>query len=434
MVGFVVACIILIVLMWQWHRVQRQHEDRIQKLPVRIHVNGIRGKSTVTRLVAGVLREGGYQTVAKTTGSVARIIHEDGTESPIKRKGAPTIVEQIDIVRKFVKPETQALVIECMAVNPLYQRVSQDQIVKGNIGVITNVREDHQDVMGETLPEIADSLSNTIPRDGLLIVAEERDYLREQLAKNARARNSKFMYAEPSWVTDEDLKGFSYLSFKENIAIGLAIAKMLGIPREVAMRGMHKAIPDIGVVFVQRTVVQNKEIVWAPLFAVNDRESTMMGIDALRPYHKQDATRIGILNNRYNRAVRALQFAEIAARDVKLDYYITFGAYEEQVTERMVEVGYPRDRIFHLGFSKNPSLEEILNQIVALTESDQAVLVGLVNIHTPQAELLMEYFHHLEEAQERDNQLLANLQHVTENAQRRRYLITHLLKKRSAEA
>ena len=30
-----------------------------------------------------------------------------------------------------------------------------DGAVRSNIGVLTNVREDHQDVMGETLPEIA---------------------------------------------------------------------------------------------------------------------------------------------------------------------------------------------------------------------------------------------------------------------------------------
>ena len=49
----------------------------------------------------------------------------------------------------------QALVIECMALKPEYQEVSERMIVRSNIGVLTNVREDHQDVMGETLPEIA---------------------------------------------------------------------------------------------------------------------------------------------------------------------------------------------------------------------------------------------------------------------------------------
>ena len=46
---------------------------------------------------------------------------------------------------------------------PQYQEVSERMIVRSNIGVLTNVREDHQDVMGETLPEIARSLLLDLP-------------------------------------------------------------------------------------------------------------------------------------------------------------------------------------------------------------------------------------------------------------------------------
>ena len=40
----------------------------------RIHVNGIRGKSSVTRLIAAALREGKVKTLGKTTGTAARTI------------------------------------------------------------------------------------------------------------------------------------------------------------------------------------------------------------------------------------------------------------------------------------------------------------------------------------------------------------------------
>ena len=97
----------------------------------------------------------------------------------------------------------------------------------------------------------------------------------------------------------------------------------------------------------------------------------------------------------------------------------------------MAELGYPRERIFNLGFSKNPSLEEILDQILGLIEGDQGLLIGMVNIHTPQAELLMEYFHHQEESQA--GELVADLGHVPEIVKRRRYLISHLLQRRNTE-
>jgi gamma-polyglutamate synthase len=380
--------------------------------------------------VAGVLREGGYETIAKTTGSAARIIHTDGTERPIMRLGAATITEQMRIIQEETTPTTEAMVMECMAVNPLYQKITQEQIVKGNITIITNVREDHQDLMGETLPEIADSLSNTIPYGGLVITAEDRPHLREQLQRNTLARNSEFLYADAAWVTDEDLRRFNYLSFKDNIATGLAVANVLGIPREVAMRGMVKAIPDIGVVFIKNLTVNDKSLVWAPLFAVNDRESTVIGIEALRPYHQPKATRIGILNNRADRAVRAMQFADVAARDLDMDYIVTFGAYERQVTDRLVELGFPSEKVINLGNSRNPTLKEILDTLTGLIDGEQGLLIGMVNIHTPQAELLMHHFETLEQAATAaDNQVVADVRYAPAHLQRNRYAWAHLFQR-----
>ena len=57
------------------------HSKSLNKIPIRIHVNGSRGKSSVVRLIASGLREGGLKTVAKTTGTSPRIIDENGTVS-----------------------------------------------------------------------------------------------------------------------------------------------------------------------------------------------------------------------------------------------------------------------------------------------------------------------------------------------------------------
>ena len=42
------------------------HEKSLSNLPIRIHVNGARGKSSVTRLIAAGLREGGIVTMDMT--------------------------------------------------------------------------------------------------------------------------------------------------------------------------------------------------------------------------------------------------------------------------------------------------------------------------------------------------------------------------------
>ncbi len=393
---FLVAVALAVIVYW---RVSVSgHRSRLDQLDVRVHVNGIRGKSTVTRLVAGVLREGGFVTVAKTTGSAARVIERRGEETPIFRRGAPTINEQIDVVRRYVDPEVEALVIECMAVRPLFQQYSQDYMVRSDITVITNVREDHQEEMGETLEQIADSLSLTVPRNGILITAEDRPHLRDRLRERAEERGSRLIYADPRGVGDEDMQGFDYRQFKENVAIGLTIARLLGIRRQVALQGMWKSVPDIGVVRLRWYDVLGKRILWVPLFAANDRESVVLTFESLQAEFPIGAPVIGILNNRRDRGRRAELFAQMVPTDLSsyLDHVITFGAYEEQVSRTIVRLGYPADRVHLLGETVRPTLDQILGAITGLVDGPEGVLIGMVNIHTGQAELLIKYFEHLQ--------------------------------------
>jgi poly-gamma-glutamate synthase PgsB/CapB len=394
--GFSLLFLVLVTgaLFAYWRVSVVRHQRRIDQLQVRVHVNGIRGKSSVTRLVAGVLREGGFVTVAKTTGSAARVIGTRGEESPIKRRGAATINEQVDIVRAHVGPDVEALVIECMAVRPLYQEYSQEFIVRSDITIITNVREDHQEEMGETLEEIADSMSVTIPRNGVVVTAENRPHLQERLRRNAAARGSRFVYADPRQVLDEDLRGFDYLQFADNVATGLEVARLLGIDRDTALRGMWKSVPDVGVVRLRTYDIRGKKVLWVPMFAANDRESVIVTFELLQAYFPPKATVIGILNNRADRGRRAELFASMVPHDLSdhLDHVITFGAYEDTVTATMVAGGYPAERIHNLGENHNPSLDAILEAIAGLVRGETGVLVGMVNIHTHQAEMLI---HHL---------------------------------------
>ena len=51
-----------------------------------------------------------------------------------------------------------------MAVNPDYQIVFQEDLVKANIGVIVNVMEDHMDVLGPTLQILLKHLLQRFPK------------------------------------------------------------------------------------------------------------------------------------------------------------------------------------------------------------------------------------------------------------------------------
>ena len=436
-VSLLVLLVLAVALLAYWRTSVTGHQQRLDQLEVRVHVNGIRGKSTVTRLVAGVLREGGFVTVAKTTGSAARVIERHGEETPIFRRGAATINEQIDVVAAHVDENVEALVIECMAVRPLYQQYSQDYMVRSDITVITNVREDHQEEMGETLEEIADSMAVTTPMNGVLITAEERPHLRERLRQRAEERGSRLVYADPAAVNDEDMRGFDYLQFKDNVAIGLTVARLLGIRREAALQGMWKSVPDVGVVRLRTYAINGKRILWVPMFAANDRESVIVTFRTLQAQFPEGATVIGILNNRADRGRRAELFAQMVPTDLApfLDHVITFGAYEEQVSRTIVELGYPKEQVHLLGETVQPTLDQILDTITGLVQGTDGVLVGMVNIHTDQAELLIEHFEHLQGTSHR-NELEESRDpaRMPPGTQRLHRAVTHAADERPADA
>ena len=124
------------------------HRRFLHSIPIRIHVNGTRGKSGVTRLIAAGLRAGGLRTCAKTTGTLPRMIAPDGSEYPVFRPARANVIEQVRIVRAAARENVDALVIECMALQPALQSLCELKLVRATHGVITNVRADHLDVMG----------------------------------------------------------------------------------------------------------------------------------------------------------------------------------------------------------------------------------------------------------------------------------------------
>ena len=213
---------------------KRKNEENIKKLPIRVNVNGIRGKSTATRLITGVLDSAGYKVVGKTTGTSPRMIYwnkED--EEVIQRNGlGANIKEQIDVVDKARKAGAEALGCECMAVRPEYQDVYQNQIFKSNITVIVNVLEDHLDVMGPTTDEIALAFTNTIPYDGYLVV-DNGPYV-EYFTKVCKERNTQIVVADNSKIPEGLMEQFKYTIFEDNISLALAVAEILIIAEGTA--------------------------------------------------------------------------------------------------------------------------------------------------------------------------------------------------------
>ena len=278
----------ILYLLWEAHtaRIARK------KLAHVVHVNGTRGKSTVSRLIEAGLRAGGLRVFCKTTGTDPMTIDVNGCEEPIRRRGKANIKEQITILRRAAAQDAQVLVVECMAITPEFQQASQHDILRADIGVITNVRRDHTDVMGDTLLQIAEALCHTVPRGGVLLTAET--VMAEQLKTAAEKNGSRFVCAEVQG--DEGA-----LDFPENVALALAVCEELGVPRETAFAGMQRFSRDPYALSLYRL----GKAAFIGGLSINDIQSICMVWEKLRTEHGwQDRKLTLLINNRGDRASR----------------------------------------------------------------------------------------------------------------------------------
>ncbi|MHC3818429.1 poly-gamma-glutamate synthase PgsB [Streptomyces sp. DT9] len=368
---------------------QRRHFINLERIPARVLVNGIRGKSSITRLCAGALRGGDLVTVAKTTGTAARFIHPDATEEPVYRKfGLANVVEQIGIVRRAASYDPQALVIECMAVMPALQEINQSKLIRSTIGVLCNVREDHLAEMGPTLDDVARSLCRSMPEGGICVTAEVDRFA--ILQEEADARDCELIYADPETVSDAELRGFSWFTFKENVAIALKVAELLGVERETALQGMYDAPPDPGVLSVERYVTPDgKKLRFANVFAANDPESTLMNVNQLLDLGAVHRPLNVVINCRPDRVERNGQMGEIIP-DLQPDKVFVIGHPAKSAIDAIPAEW--RSRAVDLGGDRRDP-EEFMRELLGHLGPDSS-LIAIGNIHG-QGELLLEHLSEL---------------------------------------
>ncbi len=217
-----------------------------------------------------------------------------------------------------------------MAVNPDYQITFQEKLVKANIGVIVNVREDHMDLCGPTLDFIAESFIATIPKNGTLIVADSsyNDYFTQE----AKKRNSQILIANEKEIPDGYLEKFRYVVFPENIAIVLAVAKALNIDKDTALRGMLNANPDPGALMIYPLDNKNPTY-FVNGFAANDPNSTRMIWNHITAIGYSTENPMVIVNCRPDRVDRTLQFAEDVLPNMNIDILVAMGETVNPITE-----------------------------------------------------------------------------------------------------
>jgi poly-gamma-glutamate synthase PgsB/CapB len=354
-----------------------QHRKNLERLRLRIHVNGTRGKSSVTRLIAAGLRAGGIRTCAKTTGTLARMIMADGREYPVYRPSRANVIEQLRIVRAAAETSADALVIECMAVQPSLQTLCEMKFVRATHGVITNARADHLDVMGPTEDDVALALAATTPIGGVLFTAEQRHL--ETFRRSSADRGSRLVPVtseEIAAVTEDEMRRFSYIEHADNVALALAVCAEIGIDRTTALAGMWTARPDPGALTAYDLDFFGRRVVFVNAFAANDPESTKRIFDMVSGQFREITRRVLLVNCRADRADRSRQLGEACPDWGPVDHYVLIGTGTYIFAKHGMQKGLDPSRIT---YAEGARIEEIFETLVEHADPD-ALVIGIANI------------------------------------------------------
>lgn len=343
-------------------------DRRIRQLSLRIAVTGTRGKSTVTRLIAAILKEAGYPVLAKTTGSRAILILPDGREEEIIRRGLPAVLEQKKVLRAAANLGARALVAEMMSVRPECLAVESRALLRPQVLVVTNVRLDHREEMGWTKPEIARSLASAFLPGGIVFILGEDGYPDfERAAASVRARIIR--------VKKNGLSSFS----EENKALAAAVAAHLDVSPRIIRQGLASARPDFGSFQMWEAGLGSPPTPWilVSAFAANEPESSGSIVARIQEKtFRAGRPLIALLNFRSDRGDRTRQWLDAQERDFFAGFrriYVV-GAHGQALRARKNSGGR---RIFIPLPGRSPS---VITDRIASLEGTASILIGLGNI------------------------------------------------------
>ena len=361
-------CLILIYLIAERIR----HERMLKRIPIRIHVNGTRGKSDVTRLIAAALRRSGIRTVAKTTGTVPKLILPDGSEETIRRTAPANILEQMKIVKRADRLNAQAIVVECMALDPDLQFISEAAMIRSTVGIITNVRPDHFEVMGKCLDDIAEALSRSVPAGGVLVTGDRRYY--PFFSDVASRRGSRAVLAGDFVSDGEDPPPGLHL-FQENVEILRSVCLLLGLDPGIVGPCLDDAAVAGEGAGLFRIPFAGRTVHFLDAFSANDVESTRIIQERALAQNACPRPWIALFNNRADRPLRMKSFADDLLAESPYDLIAVTGE-GRRLAYRYLRGSVPGKEIVVLS---NASPHRLLDELLRNTAWKECTIVGMGN-------------------------------------------------------
>ena len=309
----------------------------IKAIPLRILVNGTRGKSTTVKLIYNILKNNELKTYAKITGDNPILYNPDGSSRKLKRFSPASIKENIRLLIIISKDKPDAFVMECMALQKETQNVLGKSIFSPHYSLITNVLPDHQEVMGETIEQNVLTLIECVDKESILIITEET---------NSVLQNVDFSHNKIEIINtvdyDLELINIPQDVINESWSIIRSLIGKLNVDETIAkdvFNAEWKAI-DSKIKFN----LFNSNITILNLFSINDLVSTEKFVTkAANKENKNEL--IFILNSRMDRPLRTKEFAKYISNNFYKSNVWLIGNGRQLAKSFLIKNNFPTNNI-----------------------------------------------------------------------------------------
>lgn len=213
-----------------------------------IHIGGTNGKGSTSNMLASVLQESGYKVGLYNSPHLIdfteriKVNGENCSKEFVykfieKLKNLPPDIEPsffefttIMAFEYFLQQKVDYAIIEV----GLGGRLDSTNIIEPLVSAITNVQLDHQNILGDTIEEIAMEKAGIIKRETAIISGDENEVVKNIIKEKASQENSNFIDASKIYTPlESDLKG-NYQ--QKNIKVVVALVEEL--------RKQHLSIAD----------------------------------------------------------------------------------------------------------------------------------------------------------------------------------------------
>jgi poly-gamma-glutamate synthase PgsB/CapB len=278
----------------------------------------------------------------------------------------------LKVIRRADKLQVDAVVIECMALDPVLQFVSETQLIRSTIGVITNVRPDHFEVMGENLDDITRALSQTIPERATLITADAAYF--PLFSSLARPLQTDAILADAATICIQN-EWHDHLIFRENLAIAKQVCSQLALdPALVDSILAEEFSSSEGSVIFTRSV-DSRRICFIDAFSANDIESTRIIQDWAFARTHCPKPWVALYNNREDRPLRMRSFAGFLAKASSYDCIAVVGDSLGLAT-RYLSQSLPDNRVLPI---RSSAPELVIAELFKKLSCAEFTIVGMGN-------------------------------------------------------